>query len=233
MVCKGCWSIYRCEQSRLFISVSLFQRSSLFICFALLLTSFFPYIFLCVRSFLFGLILFTDVFNSPMWAGLKAAIPEGDRSLSLLAESLPDVVLAGRAPNTSSKYGSAYGRWKSWASRHKLQVFPASPFHVALYLRFLMLDAKTAAPLQATIHSLSSIHQLAGEQSPTDHPLVKDILDGAQRLLAHHKTKKGPITVSQLQTLVAYRAGPSASLYDIRSASLFCWHLLPFFVLMS
>ena len=60
-------------------------------------------------------------------AGLKAAIPEGDCPLSLLAESLPDVVLAGRAPNTSFKYGSAYRRWKSWASCNKFQVFRASP----------------------------------------------------------------------------------------------------------
>ena len=84
-----------------------------------------------------------------MWAGLKTAIPEGAHSLSLLAESLPGVVLADRAASTSSKYGSAYGRWNSWASHHKLQVFPASPFHVALYLhlRFLILDANTAAPL--------------------------------------------------------------------------------------
>ena len=62
-------------------------------------------------------------------------------------------------------------------------------------------------------------HQLAGEQSSTHHPLVKDVLDGAQHLLAHHNTKKEPITVSQLEIYVACRAGPSASLYNIHSVS--------------
>ena len=141
---QGCSSRCRLSSVRVCLFVLLYCWVDFF---------FSPYISLC--SLLFCFILFTDVFNSPMWAGLKAAIHEGDRSLSLLAESLPDVVLAGRASSTSSKYGSAYCRWKSWASRNKLQVFPASPFHVALCLRFLMLDAKTVAPLQAAFHSLS------------------------------------------------------------------------------
>ena len=46
---------------------------------------------------------------------------------------------------------------------------------------------------------------------------MESTLAGAQRLLAHQTTKKGLITVSQLEQLVASKADSMASLYNIRS----------------
>ena len=169
---------------------------------------------MCVCSFCF---YFADVFSSTMWSDLRAAVPQGSSVLQSLASSLPDVALASRAPSTSSKYFSSYNRWRSWAREHGLTVFPASPFHFAIYLRHLMTEAKTASPLESAVHSIAWFHQLGGEPSPSDHPLVKSTLAGAQRLLAHQTTKKEPITVSQLEQLVASKADSMASLYNIRS----------------
>ena len=59
-----------------------------------------------------------------------------------------------------------------------------------------MTEAKTASPLESAVHSIAWFHLLGGEPSPSDHPLVKSALAGAQRLLAHQTTKKEPITVS-------------------------------------
>ena len=98
-----------------------------------------------------------------------------------------------------------------------MTVFPASPFHVASYLCHLMTEAKTASPLESAVHSIAWFHQFGGEPSSSDHPLVKSIVAGAQRLLAHQTTKKEPITVSQLEQLVASKADSMASLYNIRS----------------
>ena len=103
--------------------------------------------------------------------------------------------LATRAPSTSSKYFSSYNRWRSWAREHGLTVFPASPFHFAIYLRHLMTEAKSASPLESAIRSIAWFQQLGGEPSPSDHPLVKSALAGAKRLLAHQTIKKEPITV--------------------------------------
>ena len=61
-----------------------------------------------------------------------------------------------------------------------------------------MTGAKTASPLESAVRSIAWFHLFGGEPSPSDHPLVKSILAGAQRLLAHQTTKKEPITVSQL-----------------------------------
>ena len=49
---------------------------------------------------------------------------------------------------------------------------------------------------------------------------MKEVLAGAQRLLAHQKSKKKPITVIQLEQLVTRKAGPSATLYDFRSVAI-------------
>ena len=158
-----------------------------------------------------------DVFSSTMWSDLWAAVPMGSSALQSLASSLLDVALVSRAPSTSSKYLSSYNRWRSWRREHGLAVFPASPFYFAIYLRHLMTEAKTASPLESAVHSITRFHQLGGEPSPSDHPLVKSTLAGAQRFLAHQTSKKEPITVSQLEQLVASKADSMASLYNIRS----------------
>ena len=98
----------------------------------------------CVCSFC---LYFADVFNSTMWSDLRAVVPQGSSVLQSLASSLPDVELASREPSTSSKYFFSYNRWRSLEREHGLTVFPASPFHFAIYLRHLMTEAKTASPL--------------------------------------------------------------------------------------
>jgi len=170
-------------------------------------------ILLCVFFFSY----FADVFNSSKWTDLQAAVPHDDDVLSSLPNSLPDVALAGRAPSASSKYFSTYNSWKSWARDHGLSAFPASLFPFALYFCHLMTEAKTAYPLESAVHSIAWIHQLGGEPSPTEHPLVKSILAGVQSLLAHRTTKKEPFTVSQLEQLVTCKTDAMASLYNIRS----------------
>ena len=153
-----------------------------------------------------------------MSSDLRAAVVlQGSGVLQSLPSSLPDAALASRVPSTYAKCFSSYNSWRFWAREHGLTVFPASPFHVAIYLCHLMTEAKTASPLESAVHSISWFNQFGGEPSPSDHPLVKSIVAGAQRLLAHQTTKKEPITVSQLEQLVASKADSMASLYNIRS----------------
>ena len=171
---------------------------------------------MCVSSFSF-FFLFVDVFKSAMWSNLQAAVPRDAFELRCLADSLPDVALGGRAPSTATKYSATYPRWKRWARNQGLPAFPASPFHFALYLGHLMAEAKTAAPIESAVHAIAWVHHLAGERSRSEHPLVKDVLAGAQRLLAYHTFKKEPITVAQFEQLVSSKALSMASLYDIRS----------------
>ena len=60
------------------------------------------------------------------------------------------VVLRGRAPSTVRKYSGAFLRWKKWAKgKHvEIQILPAKPLHVALYLAFLIQKSSTSAPVE-------------------------------------------------------------------------------------
>ena len=200
-MCAGMWvisgGIYLGVLVLSFIPVLLFQRSDHF---CLLL--------LCVCVLLaFILQMFSALLCGQMFGLRFPRDPVFHNPLQVLFQMSG---LASRAPSTSSKYFSSYNIWRSWAREHGLTVFPVSPFHFAIYLRHLMTETKTASPLESAVHSITWFHQLGGEPSPSDHPLVKSTLAGAQRLLAHQTTKKEPITVSQLEQLVASKADSMA-----------------------
>ena len=159
-----------------------------------------------------------EVFNSAMWRGLKDAANHSDE-LKSLANSLPSVVLASRASNTVDKYSGGFARWKTWAQLHTISALPASPFHVSLYLRYLMQDAKTVPRLKTALYSIEWIHRLSGETSVGSHSLLEEIMAVTNGMLAHKTKKKDHITLSQLECLVRDKASTSASLMDIRSVA--------------
>ena len=66
-------------------------------------------------SLCFPFFLFVDVFQFAMWSTLQAEVPRDDHHLRSLADSPPDVTLAGRASSTVTKYSATYARWKRWA----------------------------------------------------------------------------------------------------------------------
>ena len=159
-----------------------------------------------------------DVFNHGIWPELKDI---KDPELKDLAESLPALVLRGKAPATVKKYAGAFSRWRRWsASKPTLQAFPAKPFQVALYLSYLTRSAKTSAPVEEAVNSLSWAHQLAVVEDPTDHPLVKQVLAGAKRVLAHKTCKKEPITPEILQKLSDRFVTRDADLSVIRTMTI-------------
>ena len=98
-----------------------------------------------------------------MSSDLRAAVVlQGSGVLQSLPSSLPDAALASRVPSTYAKLFSSYNSWRFWAREHGLTVFPASPFHVAIYLCHLMTEAKTASPLESAVHSISWFNQFGG-----------------------------------------------------------------------
>lgn len=130
-------------------------------------------------------VLLFSLFHSPMlfcvlvkvlvsiiWRGLRDAAKHSDdlKDLYILANSLPSVLLASRASSTVDKYPGGFTRWKAWAQLHTIPILPASPFHVSLFLRYLMQDAKIIYPMNTAIYSLDLVHRLAGDPSPCSHP---------------------------------------------------------------
>ena len=101
-----------------------------------------------------------------------------------------------------------------------MQVIPAKPIFVALYINYLLQTSKMNGPIEGAVNTVSWTHHLAGVEDPTDYILVKEARAGAKRILAQSTTKKEHITLEILETLVDRFGGADASLSDIRTLTM-------------
>ena len=70
---------------------------------------------------------------------------------------------------------------------------------------------------RAVLHySIRCGHRLAGMESPTIHPLVKRVVEGARRKLARPIQPKEPLTHESIADITLSLNSASASLADIR-----------------
>ena len=119
------------------------------------------------------------------------------------------------------KYSGAFVRWKKWTtSKVCLEAFPAKPVQVALYLSFLISKSKTSASVEEAVNALSWVHRIAVVEDPTNHRLVKQIVAGAKRILAHRVTKKEPITTEILLKLVEEAINEKPELPAVRTITI-------------
>ena len=142
--------------------------------------------------YILSLLLFLDVFSSPVWTDLTHV---QDPYLRRLADNLPEVVLGARADNTTLTYLNGFKRWRSWASKFPgIIVLPAAPAYVALYLLSVLQASTSPSPVQSALYSIRWAHDFAGLQSPTSHILPQTVLAPARRRLSHQTSKKLPMT---------------------------------------
>ena len=112
-------------------------------------------------------------------------------SLKDLAATLLSLVLHGKAPATIKRYSGTFGRWKKWAaSRQEIPTLPAKPSHAALYISYLAQSARTAAPLEEAVNTLSWVHRMATVEDVIGHPIVVQVLAGAKRQTLLRKSQK-------------------------------------------
>ena len=96
---------------------------------------------------------------------------------------------------------------------------PAKPLHVVFYLNFLIQKATSRAPVQEA-SAITWVHQMATIEDPTHHPIVRNVLEGAKRMLAQHVPRKEPITLEILARLVEKFATPDANLSAVRTLTI-------------
>ena len=125
------------------------------------------------------------------------------------------------APSTVRKYSGAFTRWKKWVRlKREICVFPVHPLHLSFYLNYLVQKSSSIAPVEQMVYTISWVHSLAIKEDPTEHALVKQVFAGAKRILAQHTSKKEPITVEILQSLVSTFGNEEAGLADICTLSI-------------
>ena len=147
-------------------------------------------LFFCYSTFFFAysyfILFLVDVLQSGIWRDANSLV---DLSLRRLVPNLLYLRLESRAPSTVQKYRSGWLKWRQWtAPKIGVQVIPAKPLHVALFISELTVISVS--------NNTGISHSLAGiVECPTSHPLVKSSLKGARRKLACPVQPKEPLSV--------------------------------------
>ena len=138
-----------------------------------------------------------------------------DPSLQSMVPHLVDIVLESSAANTAYKYSNGWQKWKTWAqSKLGVPVLPAVPLQVALYLTELVeravLEGLSVSVIESASYSIRWGHRLAGMDSPTIHPLVKGVVEGARRKLARPVQPKQPLKHDSIAEITLSLSSASA-----------------------
>ena len=125
--------------------------------------------------------------------------------------------MASKAINTVKKYSYAWSRWKAWASEKiGVDVLPAQPLMIALYINDLLESSKSASVLESAFYAFRWAHKLAGFESPTFHPVVRAALEAGKRAVGKPVSPKEPLTLDLIQSLAEFYNRPEAKLDQIR-----------------
>ena len=107
--------------------------------------------FSCLLLFCFLLFL-VDVLQSGIWREANSLV---DPSLRRLAPNLLHLQLESRAPSTVQKYRAGWLKWRQWAaSKIGVQVIPAKPLHVALFISELTVISVSNNTVISSIESV-------------------------------------------------------------------------------
>ena len=156
-----------------------------------------------ITSRLFFSFAFPDVFQSGFWDFDQDALPVGP--IQGLAERLKTTILSSKANSTSSLYHRAYRKWKEFAiSKFDGAVFPAKPFHVALYLQHHIEQSHSPSVIDSAFYGIKWAHSMAGIPSPTDNPIVEAIRAASKRILGTAiVNRKEPISYSVIHDIIS------------------------------
>jgi site-specific recombinase XerD len=131
-----------------------------------------------------------------------AAVPARADELARLGERVRDYVTASKAPSTLRAYRTDWAAFTSWCDERGVERLPAEPSTVAPYMTELA-GVKAVATLQRRLTSISQAHQIAGYESPTQTPLVRDAMKGIRRTFGVAHVGKAPLRSTDIRRLVA------------------------------
>ena len=130
-----------------------------------------------------------------------------DPELRQLAQALPSILVHDRVASTVSTYLGAYKSWKAWALRHNASVLPADSVTFALYVVSLIQEARSMSAVNSAVYGVNYVHKKSGYPEVSEHPVVKQLLDAAKRILARPPTRTKPLSIDQVRSLLTRLGG--------------------------
>lgn len=132
----------------------------------------------------------------------------GDRTapLGARAEGLLDLAkgfaAGAKAASTRRLYRQQWERFAVWCGGHGLEVLPAAPATVALYVSDLATAGRRVAGIELAVVAVSQAHKAAGHASPGSSAPVREVLKGIRRAVGVAPSQKVPICLEELRAML-------------------------------
>ena len=123
--------------------------------------------------------------------------------LAKLARALPTILVQHRAPGTVRTYISSFNLWKEWAKGYNAPYLPADVTHFALYLVFLIQQERSLSTVNSAIYGVNWVHKICGHAELAAHPLISQIREAAQRILAKAPKRKSPLSTEVVKSILS------------------------------
>jgi integrase len=128
-------------------------------------------------------------------------MPLSNELLKRLAEERLKLTRARMAPNTDIGYRYAWSMFERWCSKMELAALPTDSETVSLYITDMISVAhKKVSTVVHRVWAIGRKHREAGLESPVSRE-VRELLNGARRLLIEQPRQMKPIQVDQLQAM--------------------------------
>ena len=125
-----------------------------------------------------------------------------DPDLAQLASALPAILVKDKATQTVKTYISAFRRWKQWATLHHAVPLPADMKIFSLYLVYLIQQERSVAAVNSVVYGVGWVHKKGGFLEPAHHPVVKQVVEAARRILAKPPSRKAPLEIDVVRKAV-------------------------------
>ena len=123
------------------------------------------------------------------------------------------------AETTWGKYSRAWDKFSAWCSENEIaEVKPCEPLTAALYFSFLQYNGAVRGAITSAAEGIKWAHDIAGLESPLEHPFVKKIFEGAKRICPAKSNKKDPIKVEYIRDFI--ESANLENLADLRFATM-------------
>lgn len=137
-----------------------------------------------------------------------ALLPRVDQARHYFAQA--------KAANTLRSYRTGWQHFATWCAAHTLKALPATPQTLVLYLT-ARAEEVTPGTLASRVAAIRFAHQQRGYESPTTHPMVRDVLSGIRRTQGTRPVQVHGLTRDLLSRLLQATGG---SLRDWRNRAL-------------
>lgn len=124
------------------------------------------------------------------------------REQNALSTKAQEYMSQAKAPATIKAYRSDWQHFTTWCQANGVQSMPATPEVLSAYLGELATTYKPST-LQRRLSAISQAHQMAGIDNPAHSAAVKLTMQGIRRVKGTATTQKAPVTVQDVQAIIA------------------------------